>query len=110
MPHMADNFMILIYTTCRDTGEAVKIGQLIIEQKMAIAVNLWPIQSLRVGDDGKPVSEREAVLIVKTNEQKVQDVENLILQNHTYATPFIGVINLHRVNREYKEWMGTVLA
>ena len=101
--------MILIYTTCRDTTEAVKIGQLIIEQKMAIAVNLWPIQSLRASDDGTAVSEREAILIVKTNEQKVQDVENLILQNHTYAVPFIGVVNLHRVNREYKEWMQSVM-
>ncbi|MEK7134683.1 MAG: divalent cation tolerance protein CutA [Patescibacteria group bacterium] len=101
--------MILIYTTCRDTAEAVKIGQLIIEQKMAIAVNLWPIQSLRAGDGGTAVSEREAILIVKTNEQKVQDVENLILKNHTYAIPFIGVINLYRVNREYKEWMQKVM-
>ena len=55
------------------------------------------------------MSEREAVLIVKTNEQKVQEVENLILQNHTYATPFVGVINLQRVNREYKEWMQKVM-
>lgn len=101
--------MILIYTTCRDTAEAAKIGQLLVETKVAVCVNLWPIQSIWAGDEGKPVSEREAVLIVKTNEQKVQEVENLILKNHTYATPFIGVINLHRVNHEYKEWMQKVM-
>ncbi|MEK7129369.1 MAG: divalent-cation tolerance protein CutA [Patescibacteria group bacterium] len=101
--------MILIYTTCRDTTEAAKIGQMLVEKKIAVCVNLWPVQSIWAGDGGKPVSEREAVLIIKTNEQKVQEVENLILQNHTYATPFIGVINLHRVNHEYKEWMQKVM-
>lgn len=101
--------MIFIYTTCRDTSEAAKIGQMLVEKKIAVCVNLWPIQSIWPGDDGKLSSEREAVLIIKTNEQKVQEVENLILQNHTYATPFVGVINLDRVNREYKEWMQKVM-
>ncbi|MEK7065731.1 MAG: divalent-cation tolerance protein CutA [Patescibacteria group bacterium] len=100
--------MVLIYTTCRDTGEAVRIGQMILERKIAVCVNLWPIQSLWIAEDGIK-SERESALLIKTNENKVQEVEDLILKNHTYATPFIGAVNVDRLNREYKEWMQKVM-
>ncbi len=96
--------MVLIYTTCRDTAEAVKLGQLILDQKLAVCVNLWPIQSICVSETGLR-SEREAALLIKTNENKLQAVEDLISKNHTYATPFVGAVNLHRLNRPYKEWM-----
>ena len=101
--------MVLIYTTCRDTTEAVKLGNIILEKKLAVCVNLWPIQSLCAAETGVR-SEREAVLLIKTNENKLQAVEDLISHNHTYATPFIGAVNLHRLNRAYKEWMQKMMA
>jgi len=100
--------MILIYTTCKNTDEAKKISKLIIENRLAACVNIWPIASTYFWE-GKLVEDSEAAMLVKTSESKIAEIEELILKNHVYATPFIGSIDVRRVNREYKEWMSSVM-
>src|SRR3989344_6519296 len=100
--------MILIYTTCKNTDEAKKISKLIIENRLAACVNIWPIASTYFWE-GKLVEDSEAAMLVKTSESKIAEIEELILKNHVYATPFIGSIDVRRVNREYKEWMSAVM-
>ncbi|MEK7608410.1 MAG: divalent-cation tolerance protein CutA [Patescibacteria group bacterium] len=100
--------MVLIYTTCKDTTEAVRLGDLIVKSHAAACVNIWPMQSMYM--DGETLkSQTEATLLIKTLESKQQEIEDLILKNHTYAVPFIGAIEVRRVNREYKEWMAGVI-
>lgn len=96
--------MVLIYTTCKDTSEAVKLGNLLLREKLAACVNIWPMQSMYM-DNGTLKNQTEAVLIIKTLEPKVAHVEELIEKNHTYSTPFIGSLSVHRLNRAYREWM-----
>ncbi len=101
--------MMLVYTTCKDTDEATKLGQLIIKRKLAACVNIWPIQSMYPGKDGKLSTQLEAALLIKTLETKISDIEALISKNHSYATPFIGAWDVRRFNREYREWMREVM-
>lgn len=101
--------MVLIYTTCKDIDEAKKIGKLIIEKHLAACVNVWPIGSTYFWQD-KLTEDNEAALLIKTNEPKIADIEEVLVKNHVYATPFIGSIDVKRLNREYKEWMSTVIA
>lgn len=101
--------MVIIYTTCKDTDEAKRIGKLIIEQRLAACVNVWPIGSTYFWKD-ELIEDTEAALLIKTSETKIHQVEEIMTQNHAYATPFIGSIDVRRINREYKEWMSTVIA
>lgn len=96
--------MVFIYTTCQNSEEARKIGKIVVEKKLAGCVNIWPIESIYFWED-EIKEDDEAVLLIKTVESKVSEIENLILQNHSYSTPIIAVINIHRINREYKEWL-----
>ena len=100
--------MVLIYTTCRDTEEAKRIGKLLVERGLAACINVWPIESMYMWE-GELKDDVEAGLFVKTLESKIQDVEDLIAENHTYATPFIGAMDVRRINRAYKEWMSEVI-
>ena len=96
--------MVLIYTTCQNNEEAKRIGKLIVEKKFASCVNIWPIDSIYFLEN-EVKSDDEAVLLIKTIEAKVQQIEDLILQNHSYSVPFIAVVDVRRVNRAYKEYM-----
>ena len=100
--------MVLIYTTCRDIDEAKKIGELLVKNGLAACINTWTIESCYMWE-GAMKCETEGALFIKTLESKVPDVENLIEQNHSYATPFIGAIEVKRLNRAYKEWMTQVI-
>ena len=102
--------MVLIYTTCRDTKEAVNLGTMILKERLASCVNLWPIQTIYHGEkEGELKNELEAVLMIKTMETKIADIEELISKHHSYAIPYIGAIDIRRFNRSYREWMTTVI-
>ncbi len=100
--------MVFIYSTCQNVEEARKLSKLIVERKIAACVNAWPIESCYTWE-GKMKCENEYALLIKTNESKVQDVEDLIQQNHSYSTPIVAAVDVRRVNRAYKEWMTTVV-
>ena len=34
--------------------------------------------------------ENEYALIIKTNESKIQDIEDMIHENHSYSTPIVA--------------------
>ncbi len=100
--------MILIYTTCKDEEEGKKLARLIIEHRLASCVNMWPIQSVYHWE-GAVKEDHEVALYIKTLESKLQPIEDLIVQNHSYVTPFIGAIDVKRINHAYREWMSEVV-
>ncbi|MBM3257212.1 MAG: divalent-cation tolerance protein CutA [Candidatus Liptonbacteria bacterium] len=100
--------MVIIYTTCKDTAEATKIGKVILDSKLASCVNIWPIQSM-FHWEGKLANQLEAGMLVKTVEHHTAEIEELITKNHSYSVPFIGVMQVHRHNRAYREWMSSVV-
>jgi periplasmic divalent cation tolerance protein len=100
--------MVFIYSTCRDLEEARKLSKLIVEKKIAACVNVWPVESCYIWE-GTLKCENEHALLIKTNESKVQDIEDIIHQNHLYSTPVVATVDVRRVNRAYKEWMSSVV-
>ena len=100
--------MVIIYSTFKNTEEAVKVGKILLDKKLASCVNIWPIQSMYYWE-GKFENHLEAGMYVKTLEHHLAEIESLIEQNHSYAVPFIGAIDVRRFNRPYREWMTTVV-
>ncbi|MEK7555048.1 MAG: divalent cation tolerance protein CutA [Patescibacteria group bacterium] len=99
--------MVLIYTTCKDTKDAVRLGNEIMNRHLASAVNLWPIQMImRVGTEVK--NELGAGMLIKTMEPKIAEIEELI-ESQVGIMPYIGAIDIRRFNRAYREWMATVI-
>ena len=100
--------MVLIYTTCKDTAEATKIGKVLLDAKLASCVNIWPIQSMSYWE-GKLTNQLEAGVFIKTLEHHISEVEELIAQHHSYSVPYVGAIEVRRFNRPYREWMSSVV-
>ena len=100
--------MVFIYTTCRDVDQAKELSRKIVKARVAACVNIWPMESMYYWE-GQLVEDNEAVLMIKTSELKIAEIENFMVNHHSYATPLVASINVHRLNREYKEWMGTVM-
>ena len=100
--------MVIIYTTFKDKEEAIKIGKLILDKKLASCVNLWPIQSMYYWKD-EFQNHLEVGMYIKTLEHHIAEIEAIIEGNHSYATPFIGAMDIRRLNRPYREWMTAVV-
>ena len=101
--------MVFNYITCSSEEEAKKIAKILLEKKGAGCINIFPIQSM-YPENGSLKEIKEYVIIAKTIDSKVQAVEDIVRENHSYKVPFIGTLSLTRFNREYKEWLTGVLA
>ena len=96
--------MVFLYITCKDRDEAKRIGKALVERKLAGCVNIAPIESI-YQENGSVKEVSEASLLVKTTDQKVQEVEDIVRKLHSYKVPCIASFSLHRLNHEYKEWL-----
>ncbi len=96
--------MVFIYTTCKDMEEAKRLGKLIIDKKMAACVDFWPVESMYMWE-GKMTDASQIMMMITTFESKLQDVDDLISQNHSYSVPLIAGVDVRRISRPYKEWM-----
>jgi periplasmic divalent cation tolerance protein len=89
-------------------GEAEKLGGLIISKKIAACVDLWPITSC-YNWEGAYQCVEQAMLLVTTFEAKLEEVNEIISENHTYSVPLIAGVDVRRINHPYKEWMTEVI-
>lgn len=101
--------MVLIYTTCKDTTQAKELGRKILKARVAACVNVWPMESM-YWNSGELTEGTEAVLIIKTSEHKIAEIEEFLEKHHEYSVPFIGALDVHRINLKYREWMNSVVS
>ncbi len=96
--------MVFIYTTCANENEAKLLGKLIIDKKMGACVDYWPINSM-YNWEGKFEEVSQMMLVITTLEKKLEEVNDLISEHHSYSTPLIAGVDIRRMNRAYKTWM-----
>ena len=101
--------MVFSYITCSSEEEAEKLGRLLLEKSAAGCVNIFPIKAIYKDDEGLKAYP-EYALLAKTADGKIQEVEDVIREHHSYQIPCIATLSLHRLNREYKEWLTAKLA
>lgn len=84
--------------------EAKELGGLIIEKKIAACVDFWPISSCYKWK-GSMKCVSQAMLLITTFESKLESINEIISENHTYSIPLIAGVDIRRINHPYKEWM-----
>jgi periplasmic divalent cation tolerance protein len=95
--------MIVYYVTLNSSDEARQIGRSLLEKKLALCVNWFPI-TCAYRWKGEIVEEPEVVLIVKTLAGYRTEIEQEIRQHITY-TNFIGELSPTSVNQGFLDWL-----
>lgn len=100
--------MILIYITCNNEEEAQKIGKHLLEKRLCGCFNIingmhatywWPPKSDKIEESN------ETILIVKTLENKFDEIEKEVLKVHSSDTPCLIAIPAVNVAKKYFEWI-----
>ncbi|HBL14563.1 MAG TPA: cytochrome C biogenesis protein CcdA [Cyanobacteria bacterium UBA11162] len=97
--------MKLYYVTLNTAQEAQQISRALLEQKIALCTNWFPI-TCAYSWEGKIVEEAETVLIIKTQSGYRDEIENVIRQHITY-TNFIAELSPESVNENFLKWLNT---
>jgi len=68
--------MTLVYITCKDEEEAVKISKHLLEKRLIACSNMHPIRSMYWWNS-KIQDEREVVIIAKTLDKNYEKIKSL---------------------------------
>ena len=95
--------MRIFYVTLNSADEARRISQDILERKLAVCTNWFPI-TCAYRWEGKVIEEPETVLIIKTQAGYRTELEGVI-RDHISYTNFIGEITPGSVNESFVQWL-----
>ena len=94
----------VIFITVPPT-KAESLSKQLIEENLAACVNLLPTIESYYKWDGKLNTEEESLLIVKTTEQKVEQLITFVKENHPYEVPEIIALPLTEGLPDYLDWV-----
>lgn len=96
----------LIYITAASAEEAVKIGRMLVGERLAACANLLgPIGSIYWWE-GKLQEDEEAALIVKTTEALVERLVERVIETHSYSCPCVVALPIEGGNPAFLDWIG----
>ena len=95
--------MKIFYITLNSNDDAKKISKILLENRIAVCTNWFPIQCAYRWQ-GEIKQGEEVVLIVKTTENRRADIEKVIA-SHIGYTNFIAELNVQSVNEPFAAWL-----
>ena len=94
--------MTLIYITCKDEKEAVKISKHLLEKRLIACSNMFPIRSIYFWK-GKMQDNKEFAIMAKTKEKNYKKIKEEVSKLHSYDVPCILKIDAE-ANESYEKW------
>ncbi|WP_316900287.1 divalent-cation tolerance protein CutA [Pseudodesulfovibrio indicus] len=94
-----------VYITCASTGEAEAIGAVLVERRLAACANILPGMRSLYWWRGKVERGEEAVLIVKTRTELVDELTAAVKAVHSYEVPCVVALPLTGGNPDFLKWI-----
>jgi len=96
---------IVIFCTCADENEALRIANALVESRQAACVNVLPgIRSIYRWKENIQ-TDQEVLLFIKTTEEHLPALEALITRLHSYDTPEIIALPIVKGSEKYLCWL-----
>jgi periplasmic divalent cation tolerance protein len=94
-----------IYVTAGSKDEALSIGRLLVEERLAACANVIPGTTAIYWWEGKVQEGEEAVLILKTRSDLVDAATARIRSAHSYTCPCVVALPVAGGNRDFLTWI-----
>ncbi len=102
--------MLIVFVTTPTEVEATELARQIVEEKLAACVQILPEMTSVYVWKGAAQSDRERLMLIKTAEERYDELEAFLKSNHSYEVPEIVAIKSERVSDDYLAWMNDVLS
>lgn len=97
--------VVMVFCTFSDQYEARQIGTLLIELQLAACVNITPVVESIYRWEGEVKRDSEALAIFKTTKGKLDELEKVLIREHSYDTPEIIALPVIAGSKPYLEWV-----
>jgi len=93
-----------VMTTYPDRGSAAEFAREIVEGGLAACVQIIPISSVYLWK-GNVEEEGEHLLLIKTREEHIREIEEALRESHPYDVPQFLVNKGMEGSVDYVEWL-----
>lgn len=97
--------MPLVVLITAPRGRGAEIARALVERRLAACVNVVPGLRSIYWWQGRIEDDEEELLIVKTCESKLAELERVVKEVHPYSVPEVIALPVLRGLREYIDWM-----
>ncbi|KXB07954.1 hypothetical protein AKJ55_01630 [candidate division MSBL1 archaeon SCGC-AAA382M17] len=95
----------IVFTTTDNVSEAEWIGERILDERLGGCVNIVPKIKSIFRWEGKIEKTEETLLIIKTTDEKLDELETRIGEIHSYENPEFLAISVDKGEEDYLEWL-----
>jgi periplasmic divalent cation tolerance protein len=101
----------VVLVTCPTLEEGRKIARGVVEKHLAACVNIvtHAVESFYTWE-GKLENTSEYLLMMKTSEERLAELQKEVLTLHSYDTPEFVVLAIVAGSEEYLKWVGESVA
>ena len=97
--------MMIVFTTSPNITEAEVLAEKIVTAGLAACVQILPQMTSVYKWQGEVQTESEYLLLIKTLEERFDELSAFITANHRYAVPEIVAVKADRVSEPYLAWI-----
>ncbi len=96
----------LVYMTAGSPEEARRIGEALVENRLAACVNIIDGMHSIYRWEGKLQKDQETVLIAKTTRERLPALIEAVQSMHSYDCPCIVSFDIDGGHPDFLEWIG----
>jgi len=96
----------MVLVTCATLEEARKIARGVVEKRLAACVNIvtHAVESFYTWE-GKLENNSEYLLMIKTSEERLTELQQEVMGLHSYDSPEFVVLPIVAGSEEYLKWL-----
>ncbi len=95
-----------VYMTAGSRDEAQRIGEALVEKRVAACVNIIDAMHSIYRWEGAIQKDREVVMIAKTTRSRLPELIDTVNALHSYDCPCILSFDIDGGNPAFLEWIG----
>ncbi len=99
----------LVLVTAPNAAEAERIAQKVVQKGLAACVNIVPKLLSIYRWEGNVERDMETLLVIKSTKKSLLKLKKRIKKMHSYKVPEILVLKVDDGDREYLEWIDSVV-
>lgn len=99
----------VVYVTHPVAG-AAEFAQVLVERRVAACVNVLPAAQSIYRWEGKVESSTESLLIIKTDESRLDELEEAVRELHPYDIPEFIAVRADKISHAYYGWLQSAVS
>jgi periplasmic divalent cation tolerance protein len=99
------NGELIVFVTTASEEEAASIADTLVTERFAACVNIVPTVESIYRWEGKVTRDREALMIIKTTDERYADLERRVKELHSYSTPEVIALEIKHGSPSYLDWL-----